>query len=97
MMSGNVVMASATSDAITKEVFISALNCLFIAISIAAVSTITFYKKNTLRIKKFLWMITLLLLLCVPLGIIETSGGYGGIFERKEFYIFDFPPMIEIL
>lgn len=82
-------MQSVVDDATTGEVFISILNCLFVFIIALAVTLITFYKKNTLHIKKILWIITLLLLLIVPLGTIKYSGGIAGKTREKEIYIWN--------
>ena len=68
---------------------LSIANCFVIAIIIILTIIMTFNKNNKINIKWILFMITILLALCIPIGIDSYSGGFEGIIDEQNIYLWN--------
>ena len=49
----------------------------------------TFNKNNKINIKWILFITTILLALCIPIGIDSYSGGFAGITDERNVYLWN--------
>lgn len=76
-------------DGFQENVFLSILNCFVVAIIIILTIIMTFNKNNKINIKWLLFVLTILLALSIPIGIDSYSGGFAGIIDEKNIYLWN--------
>ena len=76
-------------DGFQGNVFLSIVNCFVIAIIIILTIIMTFTKNNKINIKWILFITTILLALCIPIGIDSYSGGFEGIIDERNIYLWN--------
>lgn len=76
-------------DGFQGDVYLSIINCFIIAIIIISIIIMTFNKNNQISIKWILFMITIILTLCIPVGIDSYSGGIAGIIDEQNIYLWN--------
>lgn len=76
-------------DGFQGKVLLSIINCFIIAIIIILTITATLNKNNKIKIKWLFCLVTIMIALCIPIGIHSYSGGYAGIIDKKNMYLWN--------
>ena len=93
--SGNLIVYSYNEadkgiiDGFQGDIYLSMYNCFIIAMIIILTTIITFNKKNKTNKKILLFVLIILLSLYIPIGIHSYSGGFAGITNENNIYLWN--------
>ena len=90
--SANIIIPSYNDgmiDGFQGYVLLSIINCFIIAIIIILTLTATLNKNNKIKIKWLFCLVTIMIALCIPIGIYSFSGGFWGIIDEDNLYLWN--------
>ena len=76
-------------DGFQGDILLCIINCLICAIIIITTIITTLNKNNKINIKWLFCLVTIVIALFIPIGIHSYSGGFAGIIDEDNMYIWN--------
>lgn len=76
-------------DGFQGNVLLSILNCFMIAVIIILTIATTINRNNKMKLKWLFCFATIMTALCIPIGMHSYSGGFAGIIDEDNMYLWN--------